>query len=108
MRWIATRGSGERGRERGGGLGDGERVLPGRGLTATPTTPTTATCMATTKARAPARTLGTLGDAAAGGPIPLHGPQSSAGRRVRNPGSPDGGRAGTSSTPGDGSTAVLC
>ena len=28
--------------------------------------------------------------------------------RVRNSGSPDGGRAGTSSTPGDGSTAVLC
>ena len=27
---------------------------------------------------------------------------------IPNPGSPDGGRAGTSSTPGDGSTAVLC
>ena len=79
-----------------------------RTRTATPTTPTTATCMATTTARAPARTLGTMGDTAAGGPIPLHGPQSSAGRRVRNSGSPDGGRAGTSSTPGDGSTAVLC
>ena len=64
----------------------------------------------TTTARAPARTLG---DAAAGGPIPLFGPQSSAGRRVRNPGSPDGGRAGRyvlhpSQGTVPGSTAVLC